>query len=210
MMLAVPDMSRGQGTSARITEAISTIVADQGIDCATVREVARVAGVSIGTVQHHFPTKDAMLLGAFTDVVRRIRTRLEGIELGDDVRRNVLVVLEEILPLDERRSNEARIQLGFAVRAIHEPSLAATQRVVLGELHDALSHALAAAGSTTPHQAGLAAHAALALADGLALHALSTRNWLTPHESRAALEVLVRALVPVPPPTNQMSLPSSA
>lgn len=199
MILAVPDMSRGQPTSVRISEAIFTIVAGSGIDHATVREVARVAGVSIGTVQHHFPTKDAMLASAFTDVVRRVRARLETVELdADDVRRNVLTVLEQLLPLDRRRRDEARVQLAFAVRAMHEPSLAATQREVLGELHEALSQALGqapvAAGPSTPAQARLAAHAVLALTDGLALHTLSAEDWLSSRRGRGALELVVSTL----------------
>lgn len=194
MVLNMAKMSSAEGTSSTITEAILTIVADRGLDRATVREVAGVAGVSIGTVQHHFPTKDAMLAGAFTDVVRQVRARLDNVELGDDVRRNVLMVLEEILPLDSRRRREGRVQLAFATRAIHEPALAETQRTVLGELHDALSNSFASIGQCGPEQSRLAAHAALALADGLALHALSTEGWLTNHRMRAALDLVLETL----------------
>lgn len=195
MILIVATMSTGHETAGRITEAIFAIVADQGLDAATVREVARVAGVSIGAVQHHFPTKDAMLAGAFTDVVRRVRARLERIEYGDDARRNLLVVLEEILPLDPRRSSEARVQLAFAVRAMHEPALAVTQRAVLSELHEALSRSLASTGAgVTLGRSRSAAHGALALADGLALHALSTGGWLSDQSVRQALEQVIETL----------------
>jgi AcrR family transcriptional regulator len=46
------------------------IVAERGLDDVSVREVASAAGVSIGTVQHYFRTKDDMLFTAFQDVVR--------------------------------------------------------------------------------------------------------------------------------------------
>lgn len=178
----------------RISDAVFRVIADQGLDHATVREVASVAGVSIGTVQHHFPTKDAMLAGAFSDVVRRVRTRLDAIEFDDDVRRSVVAVLEQILPLDQPRRREARVQLAFAVRAMHQPSLADTQRAVLGELHDALSHALASTGRVTPQRSRIAAHAALALADGLALHALSAGRWLPERGVRDALQLVIEPL----------------
>lgn len=188
-------VSRGKRTAATITDAIFTIVAGQGLDHATVREVAAVAGVSIGTVQHHFPTKDAMLAAAFTDVVGRVRARLEAIDFHDDVQGNVTAVLQQILPLDRRRTDETRVQLAFAVRAMHEPSLAATQRTVLGELHDAFSDALAAAGPSTPQGSRVAAHALLALADGLALHALSTNGWLTTRNLQGALELVTATVI---------------
>lgn len=196
MIPGMAQMSTARPTATRITEAILEIIADQGLDHATVREVATVAGVSIGTVQHHFPTKDAMLAGAFTDVVRQVRTRLEAIEFGDDAQRNACAVLEEILPLDRRRQREGRVQLAFAIRAMHQPTLAATQRTVLGDLHHALTTALAANGAGNPRQARLAAHAALALADGLALHALSTTTWLTPHDLRDAVDLILAPLTP--------------
>lgn len=194
MILGMTQVSTARPTAARITEAILEIVADQGLDHATVRAVAAVAGVSIGTVQHHFPTKDAMLVGAFTDVVRQVRARLETIQFGQDAQRNALAVLEEILPLDRRRKREGRVQLAFAIRAMHQPALAATQRAVLGDLHKALRKALAATGAGNPQQSVLAAHAALALADGLALHALSTTNWLTPHDVRGAVDLILAIL----------------
>ncbi|MDQ2852202.1 MAG: TetR/AcrR family transcriptional regulator [Actinomycetota bacterium] len=187
-------LSTPSPTAARITEAILAIIAEQGLEHATVREVAAVAGVSIGTVQHHFPTKDAMLAGAFTDVVRQVRARLEALQFGHDAHHNTVAVLEEILPLDQRRRREGRVQLAFAVRAMHEPTLAATQREVLGDLHGALRMAFAATGPGDPGRATLAAHAALAVADGLALHALSTVDWLTPHDVHAAVDLIVVSL----------------
>ncbi len=194
MILGMTPLSTPSPTAVRITEAILAIIADQGLDHATVREVAAVAGVSIGTVQHHFPTKDAMLAGAFTDVVRQVRARLEAIQFGDNAHYNAAAVLEEILPLDQRRRREGRVQLAFAIRAMHEPILAATQRVVLGDLHYALRTALAATGAGDSGQAALAAHAALAVADGLALHALSTVDWLPPHTVRDAVNLILASL----------------
>ena len=186
-------MSSDSQAAVRISEAVFQIVAGQGLERATVREVARSAGVSIGTVQYYFPTKDAMLAGAFADVVRRVRERLKTLELGPDSEDNVLVVLKQILPLDRDREQEARVQLAFAVRALHEPALAVIQHQVLGELHDALSQVLSSAGSTA-QDSRLAAHVALAAADGLTLHALSTPRWMTTETMTEALQLALRAL----------------
>lgn len=180
---------------AALTDALLRIVADRGLDQVSVREVAAEGGVSIGTVQHYFPTKDDMLAAAFSEVVDRIRARLTAVPLGPDVRRNLTAVLRELLPLDERREREVRIQLAFAARAAIAPDLAEIQRTVLAELHAGLVEAFVAAGLAMA-PARLAAHLAIGTVDGLALHAVSAPGWLSPRKLRDALDRLLDALVP--------------
>lgn len=188
--------SAAKPTAAAITDALLAIVAERGMSHATVREVAAAAGVSIGTVQHYYPTKDVMLSAAFAEVVQRVRTRLESTRLGPDVRQNLSTVLREILPLDERRRVEARIQVAFAARAATSQALADIQRTVLGEVHEALSAAFALAldRDVPVERCRLAAHAALAVADGLAMHAVSTRRWLTASALNSTLELVLDGL----------------
>jgi len=183
---------------AALTEALLRIVAERGLDQVSVREVASAADVSIGTVQHYFPTKDEMLAAAFAEVVRQVRARLASVERGDDIRRNLSTVLREFLPLDARRSEEARIMLAFATRAATSPALAEVQRSVLGEIHEALSEALtgAAYGHVDAADVRSAAHIAIAAADGLALHAVSAPGWMSRRQLAAALELLLERLVP--------------
>jgi AcrR family transcriptional regulator len=176
------------------------IVAERGLDEVSVREVAAAAGVSIGTVQHYFPTKDDMLAAAFNEVVLRVRTRITSVTLGTDVRHNLSTVLRELLPLDNRRAEEARIMVAFAARAATSPALADIQRTVLTEINEELTEAftLAAAGRATAEQCTLAAHVAVAAADGLALHTVSSGGGMSTRQLTAALELLLDALVPNP------------
>ncbi|HEY6421705.1 MAG TPA: TetR/AcrR family transcriptional regulator [Pseudonocardiaceae bacterium] len=181
-----------------LTDALLRIVGEQGLDQVSVREVASAAGVSIGTVQHYFHTKDAMLAAAFSEVVRRVRTRITSVELGTDVRRNLSAVLRELLPLDGKRAEEARIMVAFAARAATSPTLADIQRAVLTKINEELTNAfmLAATGRATTEQCALAAHVAMAAADGLALHAVSSSGGMSARQLIAALELLLDALVP--------------
>jgi AcrR family transcriptional regulator len=192
------ESSSANPRKAAVTEAVLRIVAERGLDQVSVREVASAAGVSIGTVQHYFPTKDEMLTAAFAEVVRRVRLRLDSVELGDDVRRNLSIVLREFLPLDARRAEEARIMLAFAARAATSPDLAGVQRGVLDEIHEALSEGFARAANGRADAAEIerAAHIAIAAADGLALHAVSAPRWISRSELAAALELLLDRLVP--------------
>lgn len=162
-----------------LTEVLLDITAQHGLERVSVRQVAAAAGVSIGTVQHHFPTKDAMVTAAFTEVVRRIRERVAGVVLGPDVHRNLTAVLRELLPLDERRATEVRIQVAFAARAATAPSLATLQAGILAEVGEAIAGAIARAGrgAVPPEQTRALARIALAAVDGLALHAVSSGSW---------------------------------
>ncbi len=193
-----PVSSRGQGRAA-VVDGYLRVAADRGLEQATVREVASAAGVAIGTVQHYFPTKDALLAGAFSEVVHRVRERVDSAEQGEDVRENVRAALHQLLPLDRRRREEARLQLAFAARASTSPGLADLQRQVLADVQDALSAAFALARPTDDEaRTRLAAQAALALVDGLALHAVSSERGLDAEAQVGALDLFLDALLPRP------------
>jgi AcrR family transcriptional regulator len=126
---------------------------------------------------------------------------MNSVCFGPDVRRNVSAVLHELLPLDSKRAEEARIQLAFAARAATSPALADIQQAVLTELNDALTQTLvlAAAGRASAERCRLAAQVAVAAADGLALHAVSSNGWISASRLTAALELLLDALMPEKP-----------
>jgi hypothetical protein len=86
--------------------------------------------------------------------------------------------------------------LAFAARAATSPALATIQQTILSEIADALADAftLAAAGRATAH-CRLSAHVALAAADGLALHAVSSPGLIAVSQQSAALELLLDRLL---------------
>lgn len=145
MILGVNALSTPTGQAAVILDSLLQVVAEHGLERATIREVAGAAGVAIGTVQHYFPTKDDLVSAAFAEVARRIKTRVGAIPLGDDVHANLTAVLHELLPLDDRRRREVRIQLAFAAKAATTPALATVQRTVLDDVRRSVATAFGAA-----------------------------------------------------------------
>jgi AcrR family transcriptional regulator len=182
-------------TRRTITEAVLRIGAEQGVEHVSIRVVAAAAGVSIGTVQHHFPTKDALLQAAYVEVLDRIAARIETVALGEDPRLILTAVLAELLPLDRERAWETRVHLAFAARAATSPPLADTQRAALSRLRTGLAASFARATGAPSERCELAAHVAIAVADGLALHAVSAEGWLSEPVQRAALKLALDALV---------------
>jgi AcrR family transcriptional regulator len=196
MVPGVAELS-SRPTKDVLTDVLLDITAQHGLEAVSVRQVAAAAGVSIGTVQHHFPTKDEMVTAAFTEVVRRIRERVANVVLGPDVQRNLTAVLRELLPLDERRATEVRIQVAFAARAATAPALATLQAGILADVTGSIAGAIARAGhgGSGPEDARRKAHIALAAVDGLALHAVSSRDWLDPTGLTDALDHLIGMLL---------------
>jgi TetR/AcrR family transcriptional regulator, transcriptional repressor of bet genes len=178
---------------AELTRVLLELVADQGLEGASVRAIAGRAGVSIGTVQHYFASKDEMLQHAYRAVGKDLGDRAEErASRAPSPRAAIREVLLELLPLDARRTAALRVGVAFAARALHAPELAAELRGDLAELQDAIAAAFAEAGAADPV---LEAVMALAMVSGLSEPLLFGDGTLTPRDAVAALDAhLDRAL----------------
>ncbi|GGB16569.1 TetR family transcriptional regulator [Flexivirga endophytica] len=178
-----------------------SIIATDGLDAVTVREVARAAGVSIGAVQHHFRSKEDMLMAAFRHVVETTEMRVAAVELGAEVRQNLSAILRELLPLDATRTREAKVYVAFAARAATSEELAEVQRGTLEHITTQLADAFALAAEhtgTRPSRADLhrEAQLLLALTDGLTLDAVSRGRRPDPSRLGALLDVYLGRVLP--------------
>ena len=183
----------------QLTDALLSITATRGLDQVSVREVASAAGVSIGTVQHYFATKDQMLLFAFRQVVERTRARVAGIDAGAGPRQALGAALRELLPLDQPRLAECRVYLAFAARAATSPALAAVQQETLSAIHADLQQVLTAATTARTRRTAtdtvVQARLLLAVVDGLMFDAVSAPGTLTPADLEAALDAYLDRLL---------------
>ncbi len=68
---------------ARILDAAETVLAAQGL-AAPIDDVAREAGVGIGTVYRHFPTKEALFEAVVVNRVQRLVEDAEALGDADD------------------------------------------------------------------------------------------------------------------------------
>lgn len=178
-------------TESDLGDAVLAVAAEQGLAAATIRNVAAHVGVSIGAVQHHFPTKDALYIAAFTTLVERVAERIDAIDHdSDSALEDVLV---ELLPVDDRRRAEARVMIEFSALATSSPDLAAIQERTLGRIQAGLRNALSARGVDAPDAHAIAL---LAMVDGLALHSSSTAGAYPQHQLdsvlRLQLELILR------------------
>jgi AcrR family transcriptional regulator len=69
------------GVDERIVSATMEIVGSRGLEAVTHRSVARAAGVSLGAISHHFPSRQALLEAALTRSADREVERLDRLAL---------------------------------------------------------------------------------------------------------------------------------
>lgn len=112
----------------QIAEAACAVVAREGLEGATVREIARAAGCSTGVLAHYFADKPALLGLALTTAgdrtAERMRSHLEVEPAFEALR----AVAQEALPLDERRREEWHVWLAFWGQASADAALSDLQR----------------------------------------------------------------------------------
>lgn len=147
-----------------MADAVLDVLVADGFEGVSVRKVAAAAGVSIGAVQHHFPTKDAMLAAAMELAAQRFQSRLASRlspEMSPADRLETLAVA--LISADDRDVSVAWI-LRMARAAVDEPT-AGRHRADWSQVERWLRELIAAAA---PHaDATDAATELLALLDGL-------------------------------------------
>jgi AcrR family transcriptional regulator len=81
--LARPLRADARRNRARLLEVAEQVFADRGIGAST-EEIARQAGVGIGTVFRHFPTKEALLEAVFVGRLARLGERAAALSESEE------------------------------------------------------------------------------------------------------------------------------
>ena len=161
---------------AELAQAVWTVIRRDGLQRASVRNVAREAGLSMGSLRHYFATQAELLCFAMQLVGERARARVRAVEPADDPREAAERLLLELVPLDDERRAEAEVWLAFTGHALVDPDQRAIHQRIHDELHGACVTAitlLADAGLVPGDlDVGLEAARLQAVLDGLAVHAV--------------------------------------
>jgi AcrR family transcriptional regulator len=135
--IPVPIHVDHEARRSRLARAVWQIVVRDGAAAASVRAVAREAGMSMGSVRHFFASHDQLLLFAVEELVEQARRRIEA---GTPARMSLLAegrkltavaaLLEEVLPLDSERQTEAKVWAAFTTPPAPSPEIAAIRKKV--------------------------------------------------------------------------------
>ena len=116
-----------------VIDALFRIVVRDGLQHASLRNVATEANLNIGSLRHYFETQQQLMLFAMRSMVDRVSERLlrrvgeaAGVDTYTTEQRRDLAIdlIGELLPLDEKRRVEVILYLEFLAAARTNPALA--------------------------------------------------------------------------------------
>ncbi|MFJ5725472.1 TetR/AcrR family transcriptional regulator [Streptomyces sp. NPDC093149] len=120
-----------------IARALWRTVEQRGIAHASVREVAREAGISHGAVQHYFTTREEMLVFAMDfaseQTSRRVTESITGLGDPPHPRDMLRAMLTQMLPLHPDARATSRMSAAYVLEALHNASIHT-------RAHDGLAH----------------------------------------------------------------------
>ncbi|WP_249998932.1 TetR/AcrR family transcriptional regulator [Actinoplanes sp. M2I2] len=120
-----------------LSEAVFAVIGTQGFEAVSLRDVAVQAGVSMGTVQHYFPTKQQMLSFALSHMRERVMARLQTtlVTLREPTRRDLIrAATATMLPVDPAGREEACVNIAFFSAATVTPAYAEQLRDGYGRI----------------------------------------------------------------------------
>ena len=175
--------------SDQLLHAVTALLVESGFEGISVRRVAARAGVSIGAVQHHFPTKDAMLAAAMELISELFQAELRQRIPADATAEQALrIVADELLGAEPEQRPASVLWLLRAARGAVHPATAKAHADEWQQVEDLLDGLLRGCRPERGRRwAQQEAGALLALVDGLAPALVLEPGRMPPERARALL-----------------------
>ena len=196
--MGVPKIVDADGRRLDVVDAVLRIIAADGLERVSLREVAGEAGLAVGSVRHYFAGSEELLAFSFATVVDRIEARLaaavpaveKAMPGTAEHRAAVLALLGGMLPLDEERAMEVCAWMAFKNAARIRTFLAAEADRSHRSVAAVAGRVVAASMPVDEPQDSLVLEAErlLATLDGLCMHALLQPAWMTAQMCSDVLE----------------------
>ncbi len=166
--LGRPVGADGAQTRRRIVTAAMRCVAEVGYSQTTIREIARAADMTSGTIYHYFANKSDLFSATGQEIEEILLPRLRAaVEQGDDVVDRLEAVLDESMRLILDYPYLTAFVRAMRAKSTTQPGSTALRDVVTEIVEDAR-----AMGRLSPEaDAGAAVEAICALTRGLSEHA---------------------------------------
>ncbi|MCY7301906.1 MAG: TetR family transcriptional regulator [Thermoleophilia bacterium] len=158
-----------------ILEAAKAVIAEVGLGRATAREIAARCDISTGTLTHHFPSMDDLLVEALRSGSKEFTDRnLRAADAEPRAHDRLLILIETALPDKPEALRNWRLWLEYWARAAHDPALAALHSERYREWRGGFERAIGegvATGEFNRVDVALAARELVGLFDGLCIEA---------------------------------------
>jgi AcrR family transcriptional regulator len=185
---------------ATVAHAARAVIARDGLDGASLRRVADELGSSTTAVTHYFSSREQLMAAAIGDAYRAAAARMASHvdPISGSPLASLGALLEEALPLDAERRDEARVWLAFWAAAAVSERLRAVQRQGYASWRELVASLLDEAARAGELHPGLdrrgEGERLLLFIDGLAVQATLEPARLPPPRQRALLQAELERL----------------
>jgi AcrR family transcriptional regulator len=105
----------------QIAEASWRVILEMGMEGATVRNIAKEAGLSLGALRHYFSTQEELLDYAMNLVIERATERINKIIILElPPKEKILKIMLELVPTDAESMSEMEVWFVFTAQARHK------------------------------------------------------------------------------------------
>ncbi|NRB41007.1 MAG: TetR/AcrR family transcriptional regulator [Pseudomonadales bacterium] len=94
-----------------IITAVAELIAEQGLENLTMRNIAKHVGCSVGTLPHYFDGKDDIVIAALNWSNERIFSRLGNMEVDEIHLESLYPLIRMAMPVDGVSDTEWRVRL---------------------------------------------------------------------------------------------------
>ncbi|MFD0712017.1 TetR/AcrR family transcriptional regulator [Paenibacillus sp. GCM10027626] len=157
-----------------IAEATLRVIKQAGMEGASVRNIARESGLSLGALRHYFPNQDELIAFSMNLVKERATARIYEVMSRDmPLSRKALHTLLELVPTDDNKLAEMEVWFAFTAHYRNKSAAFDAQHDGILQLIEQLLAALHEAELLRPGlDLALETERLYAFVDGIALHAL--------------------------------------
>ncbi|MEU2511830.1 TetR/AcrR family transcriptional regulator [Streptomyces syringium] len=188
-----------------VAAAVLRVIGRDGLEKASLRNVADEAGLAIGSVRHYVTDQADLMTLALRELGRRVDRRIHAhaerlLDPDADIDRRAGTedLLAELLPLDRTRHEEAVLWLAFTTAARTRPELRARADALHAGMHTLVVRVLSewqrVGGLPDAVAVEVEALRLSALLDGLALQVVLQPAHVTPDDARRVLRRHLDAL----------------
>lgn len=181
-----------------VAEAAWRIIRRDGMEQASVRNIAEEAGISAGSMRHYFSTQSELLLYAMNLVSERVSNRIKQMSFNGSPMENMKLLLLEFMPNTDEKMAEMEVWFAFTAKSKTDPALKALADKVYDEIRQAVAtvimHLVKLNLSRPDLNEELEIERLYALVDGLSIHAVLRPDQMTSEIMENALSLHLAAL----------------
>lgn len=186
--------------------AAHSMIKKHGISGVTARAVAAEAGFTTGALVHYVKSMDELLVEASEFAARDVRASMLEIEELPNPIEALRGVLHLALPSDADKRGNWNFFLGFWERSVHNAAVRKITHLRYEEWIKRVSRLIRRAmeeGMVNPEiDVLLAARAAVALIDGIAIQVMRSGRAPTTQQQRQLIDIWIQSWLPPPGPLH--------